>query len=82
MMMYSELVRTPLIMLIKKNVFNRSKAKVEWYIQEMSEYFDKSSKYNLYKYVNDGFKKSNQYISKLWSHKLEVKQCCKKSKNM
>jgi hypothetical protein len=38
---------------------NTSKAKVRWsyvLIQDMNEFFDKSSKCNLCKYVNDGFK--------------------------
>ena len=57
------------------------------FVQELNGFFDNSSKCNLYKYVNDGFKLQFyltkaipntyvQYISKyrMSSHKLEVEQ--------
>ena len=57
------------------------------FIQEMNEFFDKSSKCSLYKYVNDGFKLQlylkkaipNVYVQciskfRMSSHKLEVEQ--------
>jgi hypothetical protein len=51
------------------------------FIQEMNEFFDKSSKCSLYKYVNDGFK-LQLYLKKAIPNVYVQSISCKESKNM